>query len=329
MSQKRSHVPMTALEFQDAFRTEQDCLMAIANYRWPNGFICPNCGHDDGYYISTRGSYECPACKKQTTVTAGTIFHGTKIPLRNWFWMIYVVAHDKGGASATRIAQQLGMYYKTVWHILQKLRHAMDRRDERYSLLGLIELDEAIIGPEARKTGRPKSDKEHYNPGRHKGKRSLGRSKKSGGARKTQTEVLVMIEDHGEAAGHLSMKVLDYSDRLDIAEIVEKKVPPNQKFKTDGKQAHWVLQSMGHELELKVCSGPPGVEWLPHSHRAISLFKRFLLGTYHGVSASYLPRYLQEFCFRFNRRNRPAKIWESLLKACVGTLPMTYPELRL
>lgn len=323
-------IPMTALEFQDRFASEEDCLAAIAKLRWPKGFICPNCGHDDAYLIKERGLLQCIVCRHQASVTAGTLFHGTKIPLRNWFWMIYVVAHDKGGASSSRIADQLGMYQKTVWNILHKIRQAMGNRDDAITLAGLIELDEAEIGPEARKTGRQKLGKEGYQPGRHKGMRSRGRSPISGVKKKTQTEVLVMVEDEGEKAGNLVMKVLDYSDRQDIREIVEDRVDPSQQFKTDGWQPHFVLQSMGHNLQSKVCSGGPwSVEWLPHVHRAISLLKRFLLGTYHGVSAKYLPRYLQEFCFRFNRRHKPKTIWQSLLYACVTTLPVTYAELKL
>jgi len=243
--------------------------------------------------------------------------------------MIYMVAHDKGGASSSRLAAQLGMYQKTVWHILQKIRHAMGNRDESFTLAGLIELDEAIIGPEARKTGRQKLGKEGYPPGRHKGFKRLGLPPLSGVKKKFQTQILVMVEDEGYKAGNLAMSILDYTERLDILEIVNKKVDPGQYFKTDGFSAHYVLKSYGHNLDLKVCPGRKSVEWLPHVHRAISLFKRFLLGTYHGVSPKYLPCYLQEFCFRFNRRHKPKTIWQSLLNACVAMLPLTYAELKL
>lgn len=180
MNQVITKLPRTAVEFQDRFRTEDDCLNAIAKLRWPNGFVCPNCGHDDAYFVSTRQLFQCTLCTHQTSITAGTLFHGTKIPLRNWFWMIYIVAHDKGGASSTRIAAQLGMYQKTVWHILHKIREAMGNRDESITLAGLIELDEAEIGAEARKTGRRKLGKEGYRPGRHKGMRNRGLKPRSG-----------------------------------------------------------------------------------------------------------------------------------------------------
>lgn len=329
MNKAITNLPRTAIEFQDRFRTEADCLQAIAKLRWPKGFVCPNCGHDDAHFVSTRELFQCTVCKHQTSITAGTIFHKTRIPLRKWFWMIYCVAHDKGGASSTRIASQLGMYQKTVWHILHKIRHAMGCRDEGITLAGLIEMDGAIVGPGARKTGRRSLGKEAYNPGRNKGERRRGLAKRSGQKKKTQTEVLVLIEDDGRSAGNLVMKVLDYAERRDVGEIVEQRVDPCQRFKTDGWQPNYVVRSMGHQLQAKVLPGPESVVWLPHVHRAISLFKRFLLGTYHGVGARYLERYLQEFCFRFNRRRKPQTIWKSLLRACAGTVPVTYAELKL
>jgi hypothetical protein len=150
-----------------------------------------------------------------------------------------------------------------------------------------------------------------------------------GQKKKTQTEILVLIEDEGAASGNLAMKVLDYAERWDVAEIVNEKVEPCQRFKSDLWQPNFVLRSMGHKLQAKKSNGPESVVWLPHVHRAISLFKRFLLGTYHGVSAKYLPGYLQEFCFRFNRRHKQEIIWESLLKACCYTVPLKYSELKL
>lgn len=190
MNKAVTKLPRTAIEFFDRFKTEADCLNAIAKIRWPKGFVCPNCGHDDAHFVSTRHLFQCTVCKHQTSITAGTLFHKTRIPLRHWFWMIYCVAHDKGGASSTRIASQLGMYQKTVWHILHKIRHAMGRRDEGITLAGLIELDTAYIGPGARKTGRRRLGKEAYNPGRMKGERMLGRPKSSGEKKRLRPKCL-------------------------------------------------------------------------------------------------------------------------------------------
>jgi len=319
---------MSAIEFQDRFRTEEDCLDFIRQLRWPHGFICPNCGHDFGYELNERRLYQCSICRRQTSVTAGTIFHKTRTPLRHWFWMIYQIAQDKGGASASKLAKQLGGFQSTVWNQLQKLRHAMERRDETITLAGFIELDEAVIGPQARKTGRRKKDDDDKKGPRLK---SLGRPRKDGTKPKRQTEVVVMVERENRHAGNLAMKVIYKTTRNDVREAVQQRVEDNQQsFKSDAAQSHFVVKSMGHELQAIPLSGTPlSCEELPVVHRAISLLKRFLIGTYHGVSAKYLQRYLSEFAFRWNRRDSEQTLWASMLKAACFAAPMTYSELTL
>jgi transposase-like protein len=318
---------LTAIEFQDMFRTEEDCLKYIENIRWPKGFICPNCGHDDAFRLSTRPLFECRLCHRQTSVTAGTIFHKTRTPLRYWFWMIYQIMHDKGGASASKLARQLGGFQSTVWHQLQKLRHAMERRDEGITLAGFIELDEAVIGPQARKTGRQKKDADNAGPRM----KTLGKRRSDGSKPKQQTEVVVMVERENAKAGNLAMKVIYKTTRDDLREVVDQRVEQNrQSFKTDAIQSHYVVRSMGHDLEaLKLSGSPLSCEELPIVHRAISLLKRFLMGTYHGVSPKYLQRYASEFAFRWNRRGSEQTLWCSMLRAACFALPMTYAELKL
>lgn len=324
------HNPMTAIEFIDKFRTEDDCVDALIKLRWPNGFICPNCGHDDAYKLK-RELFQCTVCRHQTSVISGTIFHGTKVPLRNWFWIIYEVAQDKGGASSSRLAKQLGMYQKTVWYLLQKVRHAMGSRDQGIKLAGLIELDEAILGPQARKTGRRKKNElEVGNAPMEPKKLQMGRKPRRGRRRKTQTPVLVMVECEEFSAGNIAFRLVQKTTYDDIEEMVNERIDDgDQHFKTDGAQSNWKIHHMGHHLDARICGGEKSLEHLPILNQAVGLLKRLLLGTYHGVSARYLPRYLQEFAFRFNRRNNENSIYESLLRACLFTVPMTYAESKL
>jgi len=290
---------MTIVEFQERFRTEKDCLDYLVEMRWPRGFICPKCGHNDGHRLKTRRAMQCTVCRAQASITAGTIFHKTRIQLQYWFWMIYLVAEDKGGASASRIEKQLQMHHDTVWHILHKIRMAMANRDERYTLAGFIELDEGFFGRAETAKKPEKAD--------------------------NQAEVIVMIEvNESGNPEHLSMKVVDTTSRDSIRAFVEPKVEPNQAFKTDGAQSHYVLKSMGHKLQAKVIPAWLGHIELPWVHKAISLAKRFILGTYHGVSSAHLQRYLDEFCYRFNRRHRSGEIAARLLNACLMCLPRTY-----
>jgi transposase-like protein len=275
-------------EFQEKYRTEDDCLNALMQMRWPKGFICPKCGHDDGYRLSRTRIIECAVCEHQTSITAGTIFHRTRIPLLNWFWMMFLVAQDKGGTSTLRIAKQLGMVYSTAWHIMHKIRQAMTKRDnEVVRLAGLIELDEGFFG-----------------------------------RKKPQCQVLVMIESGNKQAGSLVSEP-------EIKRVIEAHVDneSQQHFVTDCAAAHNTLRKMGHKLETHLSTPESAARKLPWVHRAISLAKRFILGTYHGINRKHLQRYLDEFCYRFNRRFKESQLYESLLRACILAEPINYPAL--
>lgn len=312
------------LDFQQRFPNDDACMEYLEKLRWPKGFICPNCGHDDGYRINFRRLMQCALCRHQTSATAGTIFHKTRTPLLIWFWMIYLIAQDKGGVTMTKLSKDLGMHYDTVWNLVHKIRTAMAARDQAITLAGFIELDEAIIGPEARKTGKP-SDEGAVRPR----KKRLGHRRTSTApVGKTQCEAIVMVERENRHAGHLAIRVVNSTTREEIRNVVEYKVEPGQWFKTDGAQSHWVLKSMGHRLDCWPMSGEEACEELPIVHRVISLIKRWLLGRLHGVSDRYLQCFLDEFCFRFNRRDSKKPLYESLLKACAIGAPATYAELR-
>lgn len=274
-------------EFQQRYRTEQDCLRTIEKVRWPHGFICPKCEHHDGYRLHTRRVIECVVCKYQSSITAGTVFHKTKISLLKWFWAIYLIAQDKGGISALRLSKQLDINFKTAWRILHKIRRAMSRHDARTTYLsGVIELDEAFFGGKQRKT-----------------------------------QVLVAIEKESNGAGHLVMKKIfgRGTSKPAIKRVVKAYVnnETKQHFVTDCAGAHSILVKMGHRLETYKSTPASATKHLPLVHLAISLAKTFLLGTYHGVSKKYLQRYLDEFCYRFNRRLKESTIYQNLIRTCV------------
>lgn len=317
--------PMNSLEFQKAFGTEERCRNYLRQLRWPKGFVCPNCNHDDGFEIPTRALIECRLCGHQASVTSGTVFHKTHLPLMCWFWVIYRMTQDKGGASATGLARELQRPYKTIWYIMQKLRHAMGRRDETISLAGLIEMDEAKLGPEARRPAH-----ENLEDKKRPRKKPYGLpSSKPGAKRKTIVEVLILTEAERFHAGNVAMKALDRLGFDSIREFVESRAEPNQWFRTDAHHSHWVLRQLSPKFQITKSDEAEGPEALPCVHRVINLLKHFLMGTYFGVSSKYLPGYLHEFCFRFIRREKSATLPKSLLQACLFTVPMTYAELKL
>lgn len=292
---------MTLLELEKQFKTDEDCIEYLTKVRWPDGFVCPKCELSNYSKLSSR-LYQCNTCRKQTSVISGTIFHKTHIPLYIWFRVIYLVAEDKGGVSSTRIARLFGIQQKTAWLMLHKIRTAMQARNELSKLKGRIELDEAFFNREARKyQSEPK----------------------------TETQVIVLVEEKDDHAGKLQVQLCPEASAVNIRRTVLETTKSGQKhqFITDGWTAHRELLRMGHEADIQALPGKEGSKKMPWVHTFISLMRRFLVGTYHGVSPRLLLLYLDEFVFRANRRFSQSGIWPSLVRACVFTQPMTFAEL--
>jgi transposase-like protein len=139
---------MSLVEFQSRFVSDEACMEHLFKLRWPDGYRCPRCGHRRYCFHSTRTLFQCSACKYQVSVTAGTIFHKTRTPLVKWFWMIFMMARQKSGVSMLSLQRMLGIKsYKTVWTMGHKIRKAMEDRDSQDQLAGLVEMDDAFIGP--------------------------------------------------------------------------------------------------------------------------------------------------------------------------------------
>lgn len=285
-------------QFIRKFSTDEACLEAIFQARWPRGFVCPRCQHNGGFRLSGRRTIQCASCRRQTSITSQTIFHGSHIQLVDWFLAIYLVSQDKGGVSATRLASQLDMHYPTAWYLLQRLRFAMSTREENLTLAGYIELDEAFFG----------------------GKRRNSRTRK-GPKKPTEKkmQVFVMVESEGKQAGNLVMQVIKDGTYGTLKEIVAKKVdadPPGHQFRGDGWQAHECVMTCGHHIEMGHIPNHMQDSELPCLSLATAHAKRFLLGTFHQFCKRHLQRYLDEFCYRWNRRHLEGQLASHLLSAC-------------
>ncbi len=293
--------PLSLFEFQKRFKNEKSCLKALEKIRWPNGFECPRCHHDHAYHIAERHQHQCARCGYQASLTAGTLFHKTRTPLQKWFWAIYLVSQDKGGVAALRLAKQLDLGYKTAWLMLQKIRTAMGDRDARYQLKGLVEVDDAFFGGvRAGKVGRGADNK---------------------------TKVVVMVESRGAHAGYLSMKSVDHVSAEEVEAVIEQKIMEGSTLKTDGYPSYKGTSKIGYTHQGMKVPPKQASTLLPWVHIAIANAKRFLLGTYHGVSHKHMMRYLDEYCYRFNRRWSEKDMTSRLISACVLAGPITYAEL--
>lgn len=290
MQQKES----SFFEWQKRFGTERACEKYLFKYRWGNGFICPKCGHDHSCYLTTRKAMQCARCRHQVSLTAGTLFHSTNLPLTKWFWAIFLVVSDKGGISALRLSKLLDVSWPTASSMLRKIRIAMGHRDSLYRLTDLIEVDDALVG------------------GKHPGKRGRGAEGK--------TSVLIGCENRGEKAGFLAMKVVDAVNGSTVKDFASSYLVPGSNVRSDALRA---LNSLGKSQDHNPKVTPPeqASTWLPWVHTVTGNLKRFLLGTFHGVTGKYLQEYLNEFCYRFNRRRWEAQLPNRLLSLCVEHAP--------
>ena len=297
--------PRTLAEFEKRFATEAACRAYLIRYRWPSGFLCVRCGTDGGWETS-RGLLMCPRCGHQTSVTAGTIFHRSHLPLRTWFRAMWWVTNQKHGVSALGLQRLLGLgSYETAWSCLQKLRRAMVRPD-RDRLDGEVEVDETFIGGVQAGGGR-----------RHLGNKAL---------------LVIAAQVEGQRVGRIRMRRIPDASSKTLLSFVKTAVEPGAVVVTDGWGSYEGLQKEGftHTPRVVSGSGKTASTLLPRVHRVASLLKRWLLGTHQGaVSREQLEYYLDEFTFRFNRRTsrHRGKLFSRLIENAVAIGPTPYEKL--
>lgn len=286
---------MSLMQFQKEFGTEENCASYLMHKRWKDGFTCAKCQHREYYYIFTRQLFECRQCHYQTSITAGTLMHKTKLPLKTWFWAIYLVAHDKRGKSALSLSQVLGLHYRTALHLMRKIRAAMQERDSLYMLSGIVEMDDAYFGaPRKGKDGR----------GTHKAK-----------------AVIALSKDERNRPAFLRIQVIDQVTAEEIKRVAQKCVKPGSKIVSDGHRSYKPLADIGYSHDSKAYYKENQEDFLKMLHIVIGNVKTYIQGTYHGLGSKYLQSYFDEFCFRFNRRFNPNEIFDRLLNACALAKP--------
>jgi transposase-like protein len=290
------------MEFQERFATEAVCIDYLAESRWPGGFVCPRCEGRRAWVLARRHLWECADCRQQTSVTAGTVMHGTRTALRLWFWAAYLVATHHPGISAKQLQRQLGLSrYETAWLILHKLRRAMVA-PEREPLWGEVEVDEFFLG----------GLEEGQRGGRQRGRKAL---------------CAVAVEVRGQGSGRLRLAVLEDASRASLTAFVRVSVAPGAIVHTGGWHGYNGLAAAGYERRRRSQMAEPGEQLLPRAHRAVSNLKAWMLGTHRGVGDPHLQVYLDEFVFRHNRRRTPMAAFQTLLGLGAAHHPTTYAQM--
>ena len=289
----RPTFPRTVFEFQQMFSAEEACLKFLIQSRWPDGFICPHCGNTEIYWIDTRKLLQCKKCSYQASVTAGTVMHRSRMPLTMWFQAAYLVTTHTPGMSALQFQRQIGLSsYQTAFTMLHKLRSAMVKTG-RSMLSGLVEVDETYIG------------------GEHPGK--------SGRGAEGKVIVVGAVDIRGKYANRVRLKVIPDVTGKTLTDFIQFNVEEGSTVKTDEWVSYSKLETGGYRHIV--------TPELIHIHRVFSNLKMWLIGTHHGVSPQHLQAYLNEFCFRFNRRKTPMAAFQTVLGLVKERLGPTYKGL--
>jgi hypothetical protein len=292
------------MELERRFATDDQCRAYLLSLRWPEGFICPRCRARKAW-PAKRNRLVCAACRHQASVTAGTIFQDTHLPLRFWFRLMWQVTSQKNGASALGLQRVLGLgSYQTAWTALHKLRRAMVRPG-RDKLSGRIEVDETQVGgPGSKGRGSP-----------------------------TKALIVIAAQEEGQGIGRIRMARIPDGSAAHLHDFIQRVIVPGSCVHTDGWKPYQGLEQLGYRHQISKLKGQPlsaATEELPRVHRVASLLKRWLLGTHQGaIVPEHLDYYLDEFTFRFNRRTSTSrgKLFFRLIQQAAEIPPAPYRTL--
>lgn len=305
----------------ERFGSEDKCREYLEQLRWPNGVACPRCGDKSVSRVTakkggrgkkadeSRNQFDCNSCRYQFSVTAGTVFHDSHLPLWKWFLATYMMVESKKGMSANQLRRTLGVAYKTAWFLCHRIRSAMDVADPQL-LTGTVEVDETYVG--GKHKNRPASE-------RKKGYKGGGLSNKT------------MVMGAVSRGGHVRFQVerRDASNMVLTAFIAEHIDDENADIYTDSHPGYRKLSEHGFKHEVVDHSADEWVRADVHTNSVESvwsLLKRSIVGSYHQLSAKHLESYLDEIAFKFNNRRNPY-LFRDTIRAMLDAEVVTYAEL--
>ena len=303
---------MNLFNFTEHFGSEEDCRNHFKEERDKVGVNCKNCGFNEHYWIKSRWSYECKKCRSRTSLRSGTIMQSSNLSFMIWYKTMFLLSATKKGFSTREIQRQLGMKrYEPVWAMIHKLRRAMGNRDDRYTLEGMIEMDEGYFTIGA-------SEQEH-------------KTQKAGRGSKTKSNTMIMAEstvledlETGKVerqCRYFKAKVLDGHESGEAGEALKNSIDGEQAIVFTDQSTSYVDIADYVEMHISEKSSKETTkETLKWVHIAISNAKRNFGGTYHKIKKKYLQLYLNEFIYKLNRRYFGERLFDRLVIAGITGL---------
>jgi transposase-like protein len=301
---RRSVKGLSEAEFRERFGTEEACRKALFDMRWREGLACPACGGQSFCELSTRKLFQCNRCKRQVSLTAGTVFQDTKLPLVTWFAAIYQLAQGKNGISSVELGRRLGVKQATAWLIKHKLMRAMaDREAGKPKLGGRVEIDDTYLGGER--------------PGGRRGRGAAGK-----------TPVVAAVETTADRKPRrLRLSVVKGFRKREVERLAKRDLAAGATVVSDGLSCWPAVEKAGCEHRpMRTGAGPRAARWSPFRwvNTALGNIKAAIVGTYRHVSPKHAQAYLTSFAYRFNRRFQLDSIAQRLAWAAAHTAPQPY-----
>lgn len=301
---------MSILDFFKEYPSEIKCREKFRFMREQEGVVCKKCKHTEHYWKKDKEQFECKRCRFRTTLRSGTVMHSSKLSFQYWFIAMHLLTSTKKSFSAKEVQRQLGhKRYEPIWAMLHKIRSVMGLRDDEYLLLNAVEIDEGFF--ETVNTHQDKNQEV---------KRGRGSQK--------QSKVLVMVESKDvspleqkpnkpvKKVGFLKMKVIQNLKSETINEKIEKGIEKGTETLSDDYSSYNKITNQVKHTSLKVTKENLS-KVLPWVHLTISNAKRLLLDIHHRIDDDFLNNYLNEFCYKFNRRYFKTGLMDRLLIASV------------
>ncbi len=283
---------LSLFEFQERFKSADDCLLYLSELKWANGYTCRKCGHKHSCAGNAKHSRQCTSCRYVESPTAQTLFHQVKFDLLKAFYIVYFVSTNKKGITSTELSRKLGLRQKTCWSFKHKVMKAM-KSSGNHPITGVAQVDETVFGgQESGVRGRQNKDKKL---------------------------VVVGIEKKKNGVSRLYARVIEKANAKNLGEFMKDHIDSDARITTDKWAGYTPLKKNFQNLE-QIYSGDKGGNF-PELHRAIMGMKSWLRGIHHHVE--HLQDYLNEYCYRFNRSFMSDGIFENLMKRMVEHEP--YP----
>lgn len=301
---------MNILNFMQQFPDEASCIAYLKEQKEQSGIVCKRCGCKEHIWCPAKLSFECRHCHSRQSLRSGSVMEHSKLPFRYWIAAMFLLTSTKKSFSTEELRRQLGhKRYQPIWEMVCKLRDVMGKRDDRYQLTAQVELDEGFFSIEL-----PEEEKDKPL------KRGRGSQKKA--------KVLVMVESSpseeapkkgrpSKTVRHLKMQVIPNLESETITKIVKEQLETSVELTTDDSTSYIKFDEQVQSHQAVKADKNIIKNFLPWVHIAISNAKRLLLDVHHKLKNEYLQYYLNEFCYKFNRRYFGEKMFDRLVAVAI------------